>query len=414
MDASRRIRCFGTRRFESDFFEITDQTFSWEGSTYDYCPDAAGVSQFPNALHFGGRLLANGQMFQIFVPVTTSAPIGGADKAQWLIDGTGVYSDEQPGVSNVWTTVVATSLGSTPTILFTRNAARPYWDKDLGKARVELFMTLYTAGQAGTLSYELLNESGGVESRSSDPGMGWDGTVTPGATNVLVLQPAPVARGPNGGYSPWAFTEGGLKFRVRWTFTSASGVVATKDTDLFRILPGPDDDGDGFANGEDSCPTDYGSNNGCPPALQPDDDKDGVAGAADKCPKADGRGHPSGCPTPKGKSKGPKNVTRKQAIAGVPVTFTCDINAKVQVRLLVDKANQPKFGLATSEVPVAIAVANAKCKTGKKGGKATLKIARKYTKRFAKAKGRGVATLEVVMTGAGNAARTITQKTTVT
>jgi hypothetical protein len=413
VDTSRRIRCFGTRRFESDFFEITDQTYTWEGSTYDYCPDGAGISQFPGALSFGGRLLANGQMFQILVPVTTSRPIGMADKARWLIDGSGVYSDEQPGITDVWTTVVQSSMGSTPTVLFTRRAARPYWDATMGRARVELFMSLYTAGQAGYLSYELINEAGVTESRSSDPGMGWDGTVPAGSLNILQLQPAGDTRGPNGGYSPWAFTIGGSRFKVKWTFTTASGAY-TKETDLFRILPGPDGDGDGVADSEDACPTTAGSGaNGCPPPLQADDDQDGVAGAADKCPTASGKGEPSGCPPPRTRLRAARSASRQQALAGLPVSFTCSATARVRVRLVADKANQPKLGLPATDAPVVLASANASCGKGAKSGSATLRIAPRFAKRVRASRGRATVSLELVMTGKGGAVRTVTQAVTI-
>jgi hypothetical protein len=70
----------------------------------------------------------------------------------------------------------------------------------------------------------------------------------------------------------------------------------TTRLDNFVLTEGPpaDNDGDGVANGSDSCPLQAGpsSNNGCP---LPDSDGDGVPDPSDQCPSEAGPA-PTGCP----------------------------------------------------------------------------------------------------------------------
>src|SRR5437764_14632843 len=109
IDTSAPIRCFGQPRGASTFTELTTASWSFDGSSGPYCPTHAT----PSSLHSGGwslgfRPLANGQLFQIFVPVITTHQLVGAgaspaDGSRGVTDATGVYAN--PGLSTVWADV---------------------------------------------------------------------------------------------------------------------------------------------------------------------------------------------------------------------------------------------------------------------------------------------------------------------
>jgi hypothetical protein len=96
VDTSAPIRCFGQPRNASTFVELTGGSWSAFGASGPYCPTAASPSSLQSgALSFGFRPLASGQLFEIFVPVKSTAPLVGigaspADGFRWLTNATGV------------------------------------------------------------------------------------------------------------------------------------------------------------------------------------------------------------------------------------------------------------------------------------------------------------------------------------
>jgi hypothetical protein len=312
VDASLPIRCFGQPSGASTFEELTNTTWSFMGQAGRYCPTQAT----PSALHQGGlsfgfRPLATGQLFEIFVPVITSDTLVGAgasppDGFYWLTDATGVYAN--PGLSTVWANVFASGNGSTPFVYFARTpAAIPFWKSDApagAENRVEFFANLYTAGQAGTLCFQIIRISdSSVRADCHTPGVNFTSTINAGQPDLLQVTATGDALGPNGGYAPVAFDpptgpgtgEWDQDMKVVWTFAYSGGSVSGEAP--FHTLAGPDTDGDGVPDVSDSCPTTKGTlANGCQPAVETDPDGDGVFGTADQCPTVNGQGSLNGCP----------------------------------------------------------------------------------------------------------------------
>ena len=100
VDSSRPIRCFGLPRNHDEntpWQDLAGQSWSFLGSSGPYCPTQPSISPYhQGGLQFGFRPLANGQLFWIFVPVTSDAELKGAaapspgDGFTWLTDATGV------------------------------------------------------------------------------------------------------------------------------------------------------------------------------------------------------------------------------------------------------------------------------------------------------------------------------------
>ena len=193
IDSSRTIRCFGTPRNQPDnLLELTNENWSFLGSSGRYCP--TGPSVAPIGKRLGYRPLANGQFFWIFVPVKTSSTLfgaGGPDEFNWLTTSTGVYAN--PDRSQIWANVFPSGAGAqTPYIYFARTpAAVPFWQTGAPAGtenRVEFFANLFSAGFAGT-------SASGSSGRTPAPlvgrlrvGGGWNGPVPGGAVAVPGLR----------------------------------------------------------------------------------------------------------------------------------------------------------------------------------------------------------------------------------
>ncbi|WP_445150965.1 thrombospondin type 3 repeat-containing protein [Baekduia sp. Peel2402] len=310
IDGGRPIRCFYLPRGANTnaFQEVTGQTWSAFGSSGPICPSSPSPSAYhAGAYNIGYRPLASGGMLEIFVPVTTNTTLngmGGPDKFSWLTDATGVYAN--PGLSEVWANVFAGQAGDQPFVYFARTpSAISFWKADAPttpsdlRNRTEFFANFYVAGKAGAVSFEIRRtDTNALVIDSSNPAAAFNGTVGAGQS-LIQLNPAADARGPNGGYAPFAWDppgEWGVPMTITWKFTPQGGSAVT-GAQSFRTLPGPDADGDGVADSADACPAVAGTlANGCLPAVEPDPDGDGVFGTADACPNAAGPGRIDGCP----------------------------------------------------------------------------------------------------------------------
>ena len=318
-DGSRQIRCFYLSRNATrtdQFVEVTGQTWSAFGSSGQICPAQPGAGMHQGALSIGYRPLVSGGMLQIFVPVRSAATLagmGGPDRFTWVVDSTGVYAN--PDVSEVWANVFA-NLGSRPYVYFARDpSAIPFWKADAPttpvdlRNRAEFFANFYVAGQPGSVSFRidrLDTPTPQLVIDSSSPAAAFDGTVGAGQELIQIL-PGEGARGPNGGYAPFAFDKPGengnargewnTPMRITWTFTPSGGGAPVSASQSFRTLPGPDADGDGVPDVNDLCPAARGSGaDGCMPSAPPDPDGDGIFGALDRCPAAAAPGTLDGCP----------------------------------------------------------------------------------------------------------------------
>jgi hypothetical protein len=314
IDTSAPIRCFGEPRGASTFLELTGGSWSFEGYSGPYCPATAT----PSSLHSGAwslgfRPLATGQLFQIFVPVISTAPLVGAgaspaDGFRWLTDATGVYAN--PGLSTVWANVFAAASGSTPFVYFAHEAAIPFWKADASKGppdernRAEFFANVYTAGLAGNLCWKIVRISDKSVRADCTFDGGWNGSVAGGEPDLVQVLPGSGVTGPNGGYAPVYFNgpeaaepEWGQDMKIVWTYTYGGGTKSVSAEAPFHTLPGPDGDGDGVPDSSDECPSSKGTlPNGCLPPVQADPDGDGVFGSADLCPAVNGQGSLNGCP----------------------------------------------------------------------------------------------------------------------
>lgn len=465
-DSTRQIRCFYLSRNATrtdQFSEVTGQTWSAFGSSGQICPAQPGAGMHQGALSIGYRPLVSGGMLQIFVPVrsaTTLAGMGGPDRFTWITDSTGVYAN--PAISEVWANVF-TSLGSRPYVYFARDpSAIPFWKADAATApqdlrnRAEFFANFYVAGQAGNVSFRIDRTdtpSPQLVIDSANPAAAFDGTVAAGQELIQIL-PGEGARGPNGGYAPFAFDKPGENGNVRgewntpmtitWTFTPSGGGAPVSASQSFRTLPGPDADGDGVADVNDLCPAARGSGaDGCMPSAPPDPDGDGVYGALDRCPAAPAPGTLDGCPAggagggggggggggtppPTDQSPAPQPrsdppVTRPQPAQpqllatwklkrgarlktatlrrGARVTLTCSHASTATATLTVTAAVGRALGLRGKN-PL-LARASARCAAGAKGATVTLKPPRALLAKLARRRRPVAATLAVTLAAPG-------------
>jgi hypothetical protein len=442
IDESKPIRCFGQGRTESTFSEITNDTWSFLGSSGRYCPTSASPSSLHSgAYNIGFRPLANGQLFQIFLPVKSTQQLIGAAASpahefRWLTDSTGVYSN--PGQSYVWANVLS-GASSTPFVYFANQAAAPFWKADAPagppdqRNRVELWANVSTAGLGGTLCYEIRRVSDNTLRATCAIDPGYNGTVSAGQSLVQVL-PAPALTGPLGGYAPLYFDGPGTAspewdqdMQITWTFTPSSGPAVSRSA-TFHTLAGPDTDGDGVADQNDSCPSVKGTQpNGCQPALVPDPDGDGVYGDADKCPNSDGRGALNGCPggvvpaatgnpAPPGGGgttvvgidggltlKRGAKLSRKALLKGLKVSVTCSRDATANLALAITKATAKKLKLKASGRTLTIASGRGAC-SASGGGSVKLSVGAKYRGKVKKAHKTFPALLGLKLNGGGAAA----------
>jgi hypothetical protein len=445
VDSSRQVKCYGLPRNYTDstpWIDLTNESWSFLGSSGPYCAAQPSISPYhQGGLQFGFRPLANGQLFWIFVPVKSSAPLIGAAGPSpghgftWLTDATGVYAN--PGRSFVWANVVDGGLGDTPFVYFARDpTVIPYWKDDAPndpsngnittKSRAEWFANLYSASKPGTFCWELHKVSApdpGLKVSSCPPSSfpGWNGAVDTSGDLWQVFGSGD-AGGPNGGYSPFYYDDDppGTTFFVRWKFIYNGGANTVSKDAQFTTLSGPDQDGDGVPNnGADSCPGVKGTlPNGCLPAVQDDGDKDGVYGADDKCPDQDGQGALNGCPggivpNPPNPPPPPQPKTlvatlltkagavfKRAALAkGAPVKFECTVDSAAAGTLGISKktAKQLRIPTKPSQKSVAIAKGRGPCRAAG-GGTLKLKLVRAYARKVKRARRPFPATLAVKLT----------------
>jgi hypothetical protein len=458
IDASRQIKCYGLPRNASVWENLTNASWSFLGQSGPYCANQATPSPYhPGGNQIGFRPLANGQLFWIFVPVKSSAPLVGAgtsppDAFRWLTDATGVYSN--PGLSTVWANVFASGTGGNPFVYFARDPTIiPFWKDDAPndpnngnittKSRAEWFANLFSGGKTGTFCWELHygaspagNATPAISSCPPNSYPGWNGTIDTSGDLWQVFGSGD-AEGPNGGYSPFYYDDDppNTTFTVRWKFIYSDNGTQTVSKDAqFTTLAGPDQDGDGVANnGTDACPNVKGTlPNGCLPAVQDDPDKDGVYGGADLCPNQDGQGALNGCPggivppPPPNPSPNPSPspkvlvgilqvkkgaLFKRSALAkGAPVKFTCTVDSTAKGALSISKKTAKTLGISTKKKTVGIAAGKGQCKEAG-GGSLRLKLVRAYAKKVKRARKKFPATLSVKLTAPGQTP--VTMKRTV-
>ena len=350
-DSSRPIRCFGTQRFSDDFFEITNQTWSFLGQSGRYCP--TGPSGAPIGQRYGFRPLANGQMFWIFVPVRSSATLGAPEEFNWLTQASGVYAN--PGRSYIWANVFPAGGGGSPFVYFAHDpAAIPFWSAATPgtENRVEFFANAYVAGEPGYLHYEIRRtDNNGLIATDADD-LSYNGTVGPGM-DLVQVEATGANAGPNGGYVPFAY--GSLlnvPMQITWDFTYDGGASHAVRSAAFRTLAGPDDDGDGVANASDLCPATKGTlASGCLPA--PPKLKGDVA-----------------------LNQGAK-LKRRSLVRGRKVRLTCNLQSKANARMTLRRSAARRLGLKSTRVAGGRGSCNATA-----GGTLTLKLTRKAARKL--------------------------------
>src|SRR3954453_23179645 len=141
VDTSKQIRCFGQGRTQNTFGELTGGTWGpYFGSTGQYCPASVGgsLTGTSGAVGVGFRPLANGQLYELFVPIKSSQNLIGAahnpvDEIKWVLSTSGTHS--QTGSTPVWPSVVPAGTPSGPFIYFARNpSVQPFWNTATGLA----------------------------------------------------------------------------------------------------------------------------------------------------------------------------------------------------------------------------------------------------------------------------------------
>jgi hypothetical protein len=435
VDSTRQVKCYGLPRNATDttpWQDLTNASWNFLGQSGPYCAAQPSISPYhQGGLQFGFRPLANGQMFWIFVPVKSSAPLIGAGGPSpghgftWMTDATGVYAN--PGRSFVWANVLASGTPTSPFIYFPRDPV-PFWKNDAAEGlrnRVEFFTNLYSAFKPGNLCFAVYagpTATGAPLANCTTAGF------TQGISNQYDLWQVfgtGESLGPNGGYVPFAY-DNDTTYTMRWTFTPTDGSAPAVKDQTFRTLSGPDQDGDGVPNnGADACPNVKGTlANGCLPAVQEDPDKDGVYGAADNCPQQDGQGALNGCPggivPPPGPGPGPGPgpepkvlvgivqvkkgaVFKRAALAkGAPVKFTCTVDSAAAGALSIAAKVAKKLGIKPKrgQKNVVIASGKGRCDDAS-GGSLKLKLLRAVARKVKAARRGFPASLSVKLTASG-------------
>ncbi len=266
IDAQHPIRCFVTPRFQSVWDETTnagnwtiDAIKGQDGKplTGPWCrPTPYQVDQFTWSI--GSPAMANGTMHKVFVPLRSTSTLSNV-ALQWEVRDPVTYEGMQLSEARLW--VFPQSLNqASPVFFFPDKAVIPFWDAAApagAQNRAEFFANLYTGGQAGYLCYEVRRKSDNGLVWECANGLGFDGTVAAGQ-GIVQLLPTGVAKGPNGGYAPFAFDppEYDKDYTVQWFFrTSPGGSIITSSPKIdFRSLAGPDGDQDGVIDAADKCP----------------------------------------------------------------------------------------------------------------------------------------------------------------
>jgi len=432
VDTGAQIRCFGQPRNAATFIELTGGGWSFMNSSGPYCPAQVGgsLTGTPGAVGVGFRPLASGQLYQLFVPITSSQTLQGAaaspaDEVRWVLSSSGTYAKQ--GATYVWANVFPAGTSSAPFIYFARNpSVVPFWNAAAPEGQrnqAEWFANLYSAGKPGTLCYEFHQPVGPTIDCTEVPG--WNGTVTSASDSWQVF-----GNGPNGGYVP-LFYDDATNYTIHWTFTPNDGSPTASADISFTSLPGPDGDGDGVADSADACPAVAGTEaSGCQPAVQSDPDTDGIFGAADKCPDQNGGGAPDGClpagaPAPPGPAApGPAppggvipafggatataKLKRSALAKGVNVPVTCSLDSDVSATLSLARAVAKRLGLPLKrkQAKLSIATAAATC-TAAAGGKLKLRLKRSFAAKVRKPRRPVAATLVLVFSRPGAQAVTV-------
>lgn len=456
LDGSRGVRCFGVPRNSTNWVELTGGDWTYSPTIKGkYCENQLGALS-ASSFRVGFRVLASGQLFQVFVPVKATQVLTGAPGQvfDWQVTSTAAYANPALTRSSAFVFNVS---GVTPSVFFSRApSAIPYWNPDAPagqQSRVEFFANLNTAGYGGKFFYEIYRTDTNPAQMiwSTDPnrppGVPGEGAPdVPAGESVVQIIPNPalppdqlkIVTGPNGGLSPLYFSQAAwnLPMKVIWRFRTTGGALYSGAEQPFRILAGPDTDGDGVPDATDKCPSAKGSGaDGCTPVAVTDDaDLDGVKGASDACPSVAAPGTPDGCPAtaptptpvptpgstggpaPSGDTPGapaaptppvallaakPKSSLAKAKLAGksgAPVSASCTAGASATFTLTATKPTAKALGLKTNPLPV-LATATAPC--GASGAAATLKLAKRAASKARASKRPLTATLSVVASGAG-------------
>lgn len=411
IDTTRPVRCFVKPRNVDDvvngWYEATNETWSFPQlkMSGNVCTNG---SVGPSTLAGGGynigyRLIPNGLMLKIFVPVISSQLLAGANGQvfDWLVGSSAAFST--PGLTRTSAFVFSAAANQTGPQFFFNRDATPFWDatKPLASAnRAEFWMNAWVDNKPGYLSWEIRRtDSNAVVFNSAMAGAGWNGTV-PAGFGMIQLGVDPTDAGPQGGYVPTSFAQSlwNVPMRITWTFTPNPGYgSAVTGSQTFRTLPGPDGDGDGVADSADGCPAVVGHTaNGCPPSdTTSDGDGDGVKGAADACPSTAAPGTADGCPAPAPtatpvpgsgggattvlpQSQGgapapqgrllakPKSTISKAKLvakSGATLTVQCTAGASVTVGLVATKSAAKLLKLKTNPLPT-LATAKGVCASG--------------------------------------------------
>lgn len=388
-DPTRQIRCFSTARFSDTWYESTNENWDMRpiginayGRT---CPTGPTGAFSGSGIGFDGRGLANGQLFQMFVPVVSSQALTGSNFT-WVVTPLASYGNFQ---SNAGAYVFAAG-PATPYLYYARTpSVVPFWDKSATAGqenKAELFVNLYSNAQPGNLCYKLYAGSTATGSPILNCA-GFNPTITNLSDSWYAEGP-----GPNGGATPFYFDppDFGQNFTVQWTFTPSSGPAVNSAPITFKALSGPDEDGDGVANdGTDQCPTQASTNaNGCPTSLfSVDPDGDGLVGAKDKCPNLTMIGASDGCPTLTAAFGKLPKFKRSKLGKGVSFPVTCSLDTPVKADLTVAPAVAKKLKLKVKKGAKAVSIGSAKGSCKAKGGvKLKLKLSSKAKKPVTKSK----------------------------
>lgn len=416
-DPTRQIRCFSTGRFSENWYESTNENWDMRpiginayGRT---CPTGPTAAFSGSGIGFDGRGLANGQKFEMFVPVTSTQALVGignsSHKFSWVVTPLSAYGSF---TTSAWANVFAAGTAVSPYIYFARDpSVVPFWNKTAAAGQenqVELFANLFSNNQAGSFCWDLYagpSTSSPLDATCLDI-VGWQSSVTTASDSWLLT-----GNGPNGGAVPFYVNQSayGKTYTIRHRFTYNGGSQTVYSSPItFKMLTGPDEDGDGVANdGSDQCPTQYGNPpSGCPTSLAlADPDGDGLVGAKDKCPTVAQIGAGDGCPTLVAAFGKLPKFKRSKLGKGVSFPVNCSLDSPVKANLTVTSkvAKKLKLKVKKGAKTASIGSASGTCKSSG-GSKLKLKLSSKAKKSVTKSKKPISAKLNLTFTPAGGVA----------
>lgn len=417
-DATRQIRCFSTPRHSQAWYESTNENWDMRPigiNAYGRTCPTGPTAPWQGGIGFDARGLANGQMFQMFVPVVASQVLVGmgnnAHKFTWIVSPLGSYGSFQ---TTAWANVFSSSGPTSPYLYFAREpSVVPFWDSSAPATqenRVELFANLFSNFLPGTLCWDLYkgaSTSSPLDLNCEALGGSWGSAVANTSDSWYLT-----GNGPNGGAVPFYFsypTDYGQTFTIRYRFTYNGGASTIYSEPLtFKALAGPDEDGDGVPNdGTDQCPTQASTNaGGCPTSLASvDPDGDGLVGSKDKCPSLMMIGAADGCPTLTAKPGKLPTFKRGKLAKGVNFPVTCSLDTPASASFTVSNSVAKKLKLKVKKGAKSATIATAKgsCKA-QGGGKLKLKLTSAAKKKVGKYKKSISGSLTVSFTPAGGVA----------